>query len=322
MDWQREGPSWPHHERSRFVTAAGQRWHVQAWPTPAAHAPTLLLLHGTGASTHSWRDLAPLLAQQAGVIAIDLPGHGFSGPAASGAHRDGATLPGMARGVRALLSALGATPQWLVGHSAGAAIAVRMALDDAAGLHGIVSLNGALLPLHGLAGRFFSPMAKLLALNPLVPRVFAWRAGDAVALQRLIESTGSTLDASGAALYRRLVSDPSHVAGALRMMARWDLQALQDALPRLAVPLHQVVGERNRTVPPADARRVQQLLAHAAAGTSATMAGLGHLAHEEQPREVARVLLRLVPLPAAGESPRPKSAVQASSVGATTERRS
>ena len=188
MDWQREGPSWPHHERSRFVTAAGQRWHVQTWPDAGGpDAPTLLLLHGTGASTHSWRDLAPLLAQQAGVIAIDLPGHGFSGPAASGAHRDGATLPGMARGVRALLAALGATPQWLVGHSAGAAIAVRMALDDAAGLHGIVSLNGALLPLHGLAGRFFSPMAKLLALNPLVPRVFRLarrRPGGAAAAHR------------------------------------------------------------------------------------------------------------------------------------------
>ena len=80
MDWQRDGPSWPHHERSRFVIAAGQRWHVQQWPAPAPGAPTLLLLHGTGASTHSWRDLAPLLAQHAGVIAVDLPGHGFSAP--------------------------------------------------------------------------------------------------------------------------------------------------------------------------------------------------------------------------------------------------
>lgn len=42
MDWQREGSSWPHHERSRFVTAAGQRWHLQQWPAPTAHAPTLL----------------------------------------------------------------------------------------------------------------------------------------------------------------------------------------------------------------------------------------------------------------------------------------
>jgi magnesium chelatase accessory protein len=294
VDWQREGPSWPHHERSRFVTAAGQRWHVQTWPAPAARAPTLLLLHGTGASTHSWRDLAPLLAPQAGVIAVDLPGHGFSGPATRGAHGDGATLPGMARGVRALMAAIGLKPSWLVGHSAGAAIAARLALDDAAGLHGIVSLNGALLPLLGLAGQFFSPLARLLALNPLVPRFFAWRAADAVAVRRLIASTGSTLDAEGEALYRRLVSDPAHVAGALAMMAGWDLDTLQAALPLLSVPLHQVVAECDTTVPPRDAQRVQRLLPAAARGSLTSLTGLGHLAHEERPRQTADLLLRLL----------------------------
>ena len=294
MNWQREGPSWPHHERSRFVDAAGQRWHVQQWPAPAAGAPLLLLLHGTGASTHSWRDLAPLLAKRAGVVTIDLPGHGFSGPAARDAPGDGATLPGMARGVRALMAVIGAAPSWLVGHSAGAAIATRMALDDPAGLRGIVSLNGALLPLHGLAGQFFSPMAKLLALNPLVPRFFAWRAGDPMALRRLIGSTGSTLDAEGEALYRRLVTDPDHVAGALAMMASWDLEAMQDSLPFLGVPLHQVVAERDATVPPRNAQRVQHLLPAAAAGSLTQLAGLGHLSHEEQPQQTAELLLRLL----------------------------
>jgi len=297
LDWQREGPSWPHHERSRFVTAAGQRWHVQQWfarNARNAQTPTLLLLHGTGASAHSWRELAPLLAQQAGVIAIDLPGHGFSGPAARGSHGDGATLPGMASGVRGLLAAIGTTPNWLVGHSAGAAIAARMALDDPAGLRGIVSLNGALLPLHGLAGQFFSPMAKLLALNPLVPRFFAWRAGDPVSLRRLIASTGSTLDADGEALYRRLVTDPDHVAGALAMMAGWDLDALQAALPLLSVPLHQVVAECDTTVPPLDAQRVQRLLPATAMGSLTSLAGLGHLAHEERPQQTANLLLQLL----------------------------
>ncbi|MEM9056679.1 MAG: alpha/beta fold hydrolase, partial [Pseudomonadota bacterium] len=40
--------------------------------------PELLLLHGTGAAVHSWRDLAPRLAKQFTVIAPDLPGHGGS----------------------------------------------------------------------------------------------------------------------------------------------------------------------------------------------------------------------------------------------------
>ena len=168
-------------------------------------------------------------------MALDLPGHGFSDPARG----DGATLPGMARGVAALLRLMDLRPTVLVGHSAGAAIAVQMALDGetrATALDApasIISLNGALLPLHGLAGQVFSPLAKLMASNRLVPYLFSKTAADTARVRRLVASTGSSLDEEGVALYGRLVSDPAHVAGALAMMAHWDLHALAARLPQL-----------------------------------------------------------------------------------------
>ena len=287
VDWARDGRDWPHHAHSRFVASEGRRWHVQQWPAPSAHAPQLLLLHGTGASTHSWRQLVPLLAPRAGVVALDLPGHGFS----EAARGDGATLPGMARGVAALLREIGIQPAVLIGHSAGAAVAVRMALDDASGPAIVVSLNGALLPLHGLAGQLFSPLAKLLASNRLVPRLFAWRADDDARVRRLIGATGSHIDEASIALYRRLVSDPAHVAGALAMMANWDLRTLAAELPRLQAPLQLLAAEGDRTLPPAHARRVAALLPQA--GLS-LLPGLGHLAHEEAPQRVFDVLWPLV----------------------------
>lgn len=286
MDWARDGRDWPHAERSRFVEGGGRSWFVQQWPAPSAAAPRLLLLHGTGASTHSWRGLAPLLATRAGVTAIDLPGHGFS----DAARGDGATLEGMARDVAALLRAIDFVPSALIGHSAGAAIAVRMALERPAGLQAVISLNGALLPLRGVAGQLFSPMARLLAANRLVPQLFAWRAAGPERVRRLLAGTGSTLDHAGVELYGRLVADPAHVAGALAMMARWDLRALARALPGLRAPLHLLVGERDRTVPPSDAERVRVLLP---AATVQRLQGLGHLAHEEDPQQVCT---RLGPL--------------------------
>ena len=280
MDFARSGPAWPHHDRSRFVEARGVRWHVQQWPRPGPACADLLLIHGTGASTHSFRTLAPLLARRHGVLALDLPGHGFSGAAPP----EGGTLAGMARGARALARACGVEPRWLVGHSAGGAIAVQMALDDASGLHGVFGLNAALLPLPGWAGSFFSPLARLLALHPLVPRWVAWHGQSGALVRRLLQGTGSQLDEAGTALYRQLVADPEHVAGALAMMARWDLAGLQSRLPALAVPLHLLTGARDRTVPPTDAPRVQALVP----GTAWTsLPGLGHLAHEEAPAAVA-----------------------------------
>jgi magnesium chelatase accessory protein len=287
MDFAQDGPAWPHHERSRLVEAAGMRWHVQAWPRPAAASLDVLLLHGTGASTHSWREVAPHLAEKTGVWAVDLPGHGFSAPAPEWL----GTLPGMAAGVRALLETLGARPAWIVGHSAGAAIAVQMALDDPGGLRGIVSLNGALVPLAGMHFAFFSPLARVLALNPLVPRAVAWHGAHGGLVARLLDSTGSVLDAQGQALYRRLVTDPAHVQGALAMMARWDLHALEARLGGLTVPLHLVTGSRDGTVPPTDAARVQ---ARVPGALHTSLPGLGHLAHEEQPAAVSQMILAMI----------------------------
>jgi magnesium chelatase accessory protein len=280
--WQREGRDWPHREASQFVNAGGVRWHVQRM----GRGPAMLLVHGTGAATHSWRALAPLLAKRFEVIAPDLPGHGFSAPLPPGRM----SLPGMADALGALLQKLGVRPAVAVGHSAGAAVLARMILDDAIAPRSLVGLNAALLPLRGVAGHVFAPAARLLAASSLAARVFAWRAADRALVEKLVLGTGSRVDAEGVELYARLVRKPGHVAAALDMMANWDLHALAADLPALQTPLTLIVGERDRTVAPAEARRVQAVVPHA---TVITLPGLGHLAHEEQPVEVARLLVRL-----------------------------
>lgn len=294
LDWERDGRDWPNREASSFVRAAGFSWHVQRMGDPAR--PTLLLVHGTAAATHSWRDLMPALAADFDVIACDLPGHGFTEPMAHG--RPG--LPGMARALADLLAALEARPALAVGHSAGAAVLIRMALDRLIHPAGLVALNGALTPFDGIAGRFFSPLAKLLALNPFVPRVVSASASDRAGVERMIRNTGSAIDPWGVELYRRLVADPGHVRGALAMMAHWDLDALSADLPKLTTPLLLVVGDRDKAVPPEDARRVRRLARHA---DLETMKGAGHLAHEERPDETAALLRRYAQSLGIGVSP-------------------
>lgn len=290
LDWDRDGNDWPHREASQFVEAAQLRWHVQRWACTAdggGPTPLILLLHGTGSSTHSWRGLAPLLTRHADVLSLDLPGHGFTGMPAGGAASPQLSLPGMAQAVSALLGALQVSPTLVIGHSAGAAVGVRMALDGLIAPRGIVGLNAALLPLSGLAGQLFSPVAKLMAGTAFVPRYFASRATQPSVVKRLIDSTGSTLDAEGTALYGRLVASPGHAAGALGMMANWDLDTLAERLPRLQTPLDLVVGTNDRTVPPSQADRVLARLPKNLRSSLTSLPGLGHLAHEEQPQLVA-----------------------------------
>jgi magnesium chelatase accessory protein len=277
--WKQEGRDWPNRDASRFVAAAGMNWHVQV----AGTGPDLLLLHGTGAASHSWAGLFPLLAQRFRVIAPDLPGHGFSDMPPAG----GLSLPGMAGAVGELIRELDAKPAVVIGHSAGAALAIRMSLDRIVAPSGLVSINGALMPFGGLAAQLFPPMARFLAVNPLIPRFFAWRAEDKGAVTRLIEGTGSRIDARGIEWYRRLFSTQSHVAATLGMMANWDVAALRNDLPKLDCPLLLIVGESDKAVSPEEARRTRRLIRGA---TLSSLRGAGHLCHEEQPDQVFHII--------------------------------
>lgn len=278
-DWNTDGADWPNRAASRFVEAAGITWHVQVM----GQGPAVLLLHGTGAATHSWRDLAPLLARAFTVVAPDLPGHGFTGKPPS----EMLSLPGMARAVSALLKVLDVRPAIAVGHSAGAPVALRMTLDHAIDPVAVVSLNGALMPMRGLVGMWFKPIAQFMACWDIVPRIFAWNARDRRTAERLLTGTGSRVDEHTIDLYHRLFKRPRHAASALGMMARWDLTPLLRELPRLDTDLVLVVGENDTTVPPSDSTRAGTLCP----GTRlVTLPGLGHLAHEEDADAVAEII--------------------------------
>lgn len=290
LDWSRDGWDWPNREASRFVRAGGLNWHVQV----EGDGDEVLLLHGTGASTHSWRKLFASLSRDFRVISPDLPGHAFTAPLPHGR----LNLPCMAEAVGALMTKLGAHPKLIVGHSAGAAIAIRIVLDGRADPEAIVSLNGALFPISNSYLRpFFVGAAKLMALNPLTPWLFAMRARDPVAVRRLLDGTGSKIDPVDERFYARLAATTSHAAGALGMMAGWDLAAFERDLPRLSTPLLLVVGDADAMVPPGRAAGVARL---AKGARVVRLPGLGHLAHEEAPETIRALIDEIAPARAVG----------------------
>jgi magnesium chelatase accessory protein len=260
---------WPYKSASEHVSAGGVNWHVQR----TGSGPALLLIHGTAASTHSFRDLAAALENRFELIMVDLPGHGFSGA------MQAPTLPRVAEGLGALLKRLDVQPAAAVGHSAGAAIALRMALDGYLTPQLLIGLAPALKPYGGAADGAASRLVKLAFLNPLAPRLFSMRATPERVTQ-LIARTGSHLDEAGAGYYAQLLKRHDHVAGALRMMANWNLRPLLDDLHRVAAPVTLLVGAGDRATPPRDLEAPVRRMAHCAV---IELAGLGHLAHEENP---------------------------------------
>jgi magnesium chelatase accessory protein len=284
MAWAEHQATWPHAQHSRFVQAGGIQWHVQQM----GQGPCMLLLHGTGSGNFSWRGLLPALAEHFTVVAPDLPGHAFTSRGPEGA----LSLPGMAEGLRALMLQLNLTPQVIVGHSAGAAIAAHMALHfESASRSTLIGLNPAWLPLPGVASWLFGPAAKLAALNPLSAWATAKLAAKPGAVAEWLSRTGSTLDAQGLDLYNRVLSDSGHVHGVLSMMAAWELKPLARRLHDITAPVCMLIGDQDRTVPPELSRQASQRLTQAQV---IIQNGLGHLAHEEAPLESVQHILRCV----------------------------
>ncbi|MEO1045515.1 MAG: alpha/beta fold hydrolase BchO [Pseudomonadota bacterium] len=272
--WEREGRDWPNHSASQFVSHQGYRWHVQQMGTESADAPAILLLHGTGAATHSWRDLLPLLAQHYSVIAPDLPGHGFT----RSTFQRRVTLPAMAQSVGDLVEHLGIRPDLIIGHSAGAAIGTQILLDRQWDMP-LIGFTPALMPFPGLAARIFPSLARMLFTNPLTAIIFSRMASRPGEAEKFLKrSTGSTIDQAGIAQYQKLFRHSGHCDGAIRMMANWDLDTLRDRLSEISAPVLLLAAERDSAIPRASVLAAAERIPGA---VTQDMAALGHLAHEE-----------------------------------------
>ncbi|SMX32924.1 alpha/beta fold hydrolase BchO [Maliponia aquimaris] len=278
MDWPPDPATWPHARHSRQIPLSPHRWHVQV----LGDGPDLVLLHGAGGALHSWRGLIPLLADRYRVIAVDLPGHGYT--RSPGGARSG--LDAMTQDLSLLIAAQGWRPAALIGHSAGGALALRLAgrLDP---MPAVVGINAALTPFDGVAGWLFPLLARMLAANPLTPLLFTLGRSGTGQARKLVEGTGSCLDEQGYALYARLMADRRHVNGALQMMARWSLDDLLRDLPRITAQTLLITGDRDRAVAPSVAVAAADRMPDARV---LPLTGLGHLAHEEDPAAVAAAM--------------------------------
>jgi pimeloyl-ACP methyl ester carboxylesterase len=118
--------------QERRVDVDGTTISYLAWGDPSARG--LVLVHGGGAHAHWWDHIAPLLALDRRVVALDLSGHGDSD------RRDTYTLDAWAAEVLAVAADAGLTePPTVIGHSMGGLVTLRLA-----GLHG-AQLSGAVV---------------------------------------------------------------------------------------------------------------------------------------------------------------------------------
>ena len=275
-------PDWPLRQTSQFVEMENVHWHFQL----LGNGPAVLLLHGTGASTHSLADLAIALSDNFTCLLVDLPGHAFSSPLEEREH----LLPAMSAAVNKLCKELDIAPSYIIGHSAGAAVAIRMCLDTDVSPKALLSINGALLPF----GAFIEPMmlktARFLSRSNRVTSFLARRGTGTADVRRALRDTGAHISDPMIERYSFLISHKTHIEGALRMMGGWELGQLANDLRRLTTPIHLIGCDKDHIVPAVRAHRVKRMIPGA---TAETLEDAGHLVHEAAPKRIFEVFMRL-----------------------------
>ena len=161
-----------------FVDAGGLRTHVAI----AGEGPPVLLIHGWPQHWYLWRDVIPLVAPHARVIAPDLRGFGWSD-----LPRTGYEMDGLKRDMLALLDELGLQEVTIAGHDWGGFVGFLLALDHPDRVKSFLALN-VLPPWPARDRRVLRDSWRFLYMPVLACPGLGRRAGRAAAARGLRDS--------------------------------------------------------------------------------------------------------------------------------------
>ena len=272
---------WPNRQHSSTVSVGGLDWHVQL----TGKGPVVLLLHGTGSSTHSWSDLIPLLEADAQVLVPDLPGHAFT----LGAKLEDLTLDEIANSLQLLIEQLGIeAPSIVVGHSAGAPLALRFAVGSSKPPKLVIALNPSFIPPPAVYTSFFGPLLGPITRSSTLSSLLASLSPSLGMVDKLLDSTNTILPETRRVYYRKLFERSEHVRGSMNFMAAADIHKVLVEANLYRGKLICVLGNQDAWIPVKPLEKI--ILDYFPAAEIVKWEG-GHIMHELEPNKVAQLIL-------------------------------
>lgn len=237
----------------------------------------LVLLHGIGSGAPSWQGLLGLLGESFHAIAWDAPGYGGSSPLTGQTPGPGDYAQALSR----LLDAMAIERAHFVGHSLGAVIAARLAVDTPARVASLTLASPA-------GGHARLPEAERTRLREGRLQSMVRHGPAGMARDRGPHLLGpNATDAQRAAVIdtmARLV--PEGYAQAVHMLSIADTLGDVERLPS-ALPLQFIHGDRDTVTPPEGVRAIARARPDAPVHV---LTGAGHACYIEQPEAFARLI--------------------------------
>jgi pimeloyl-ACP methyl ester carboxylesterase len=270
-------------ENARFEELGGVSIHVEQVTysgTCDCKAPLIVLLHGFGASTFSWRDVKVPFSKLGDVVAYDRPGFGFTERPTTWAGTNPYSFAGNFNILDDLIAKFGAGRKViLVGHSAGGQLAAEYARLNPLKVSSLILVDPAILTTGGGPEgiQWVYDIPQIAKLGPILVSSIA-TSGDQLIYQSFVDKKKVTK--AVLAGYHR----PLKVAGWEQAFWNFATASKQNELSanlgKLKQPTLLITGSDDTVVPTADTIKLQSLIP---GSTLEEIASAGHLPHEEQP---------------------------------------
>jgi pimeloyl-ACP methyl ester carboxylesterase len=257
---------------SQFVDVEGLRVHVR----DEGHGPPLVLLHGTGASLHTFEDWATALSPRFRVLRMDLPGFGLTGPSKDGDY----SIPAFVAFLEAFRKAEGLERFALGGNSLGGQIAWSYAVAYPRRVSELILIDSAGFPIE-------KPVLVFrLARTPGLSSLLSLLDPGLLVRKTLHEAYGDESKVTEGLIqrYRRLALREGNRAA---FVARAKVPAADRSADIQKVQARTLIlwGELDRLIPLAHAQRFEKAIAGA---QLILYPGVGHVPMEEAPEASAR----------------------------------
>ncbi|MCR9129858.1 MAG: alpha/beta fold hydrolase [Alphaproteobacteria bacterium] len=256
-------------EPGDMVEAAGARLHVRA--DGPEGAPAVLMIHGFGASLHTWDDWARGLEGGFRVIRFDLPGAGLSPPDPTGRYDDERAFELL----EGLMERHGLDQAAIIGNSVGGRIAWRFAAERPGRVSRLVLVAPDGFASTGFEyGKAPEVGAVTHAMRFALPRFLV--------RQNLVASYGdpARLTDETVQRYYDLLRAPGSRRALIHRMEQTVLTDPRPLLETIDQPVLLLWGEDDRLIPVSNA---QDYLDHLPNAERVVLDGVGHLPQEEAP---------------------------------------
>jgi len=234
-------------------------------------APSLVLLHGFGASLQTWDAWAGELEKDRRVLRFDVPGFGLSGPAANNDYSDAADVARLL----ALLEQLGLQQVALGGHSMGGRIAWNFAAAHPERVSHLILVSPDGFPDPNSTSQNTYKVSPFLGLMKYSLPTWALKMGVAPAY-----GDESLLTPQVMRRYHDMMRAPGVRAAAMERMRQSRNTNPLPLLQSLKMPVLLLWGEKDAFIPISNAQDYLKAMPQA---TLVSIPNAGHVVHEEAP---------------------------------------